>query len=75
MRNLLEREVVLSSDEILDPKPPARSGGRPESLVSVEEEQIVRALEYVRGHQGRAAEILGISRKSLWQKRKRYNLP
>ncbi|MCM2269884.1 MAG: hypothetical protein NDJ75_07270 [Thermoanaerobaculia bacterium] len=36
---------------------------------------IRRALAAARGHQGRAAEILGISRKNLWEKRKRYGIP
>jgi DNA-binding protein Fis len=41
----------------------------------VERDQIERALRYTRGHQGRAAELLGISRKTLWEKRRRYGLP
>ena len=28
-----------------------------------------------RGHQGQAAALLGISRKGLWEKRKRYGIP
>jgi DNA-binding NtrC family response regulator len=75
LRNLLEREVVLSTSEIIDPAAPEQAGGLPRSLVEIEKAQILRALEHTRGHQGRAAEILGISRKSLWEKRKRYNLP
>ena len=34
-----------------------------------------RALAYTRGHQGQAADLLGISRKALWEKRKRYGIP
>ena len=75
LRNLLEREVVLSTSDIINPAAPGHTGGRPQSLVEIEKTQILRALEYARGHQGRAAEILGISRKSLWEKRKRYGLP
>ena len=48
---------------------------RPESLQQVERQQIVRALAYTRGHQGEAARLLGISRKTLWEKRKRYEIP
>lgn len=47
----------------------------PKSLAETEREQILRALAFTRGHQGRAAEILGISRKGLWEKRKRYEIP
>ena len=41
----------------------------------VEKNQILRALAYCRGRQGRAAEIRGISRKTLWEKRQRYGIP
>lgn len=79
LRNVLEREVVLASagagSHELNPRPPAGSVEIPRSLVEVEREQIQRALAFTRGHQGRAAEILGISRKALWEKRKRYGLP
>ena len=43
--------------------------------VSLPEDEIERALAWARGHQGRAARLLGISRKTLWQKRRRYGLP
>ena len=49
--------------------------GAARSLAETEREEIIKALKHTRGHQGRAAEILGISRKSLWEKRKRYGLP
>jgi DNA-binding NtrC family response regulator len=79
LRNVLEREVVLARagdrGHELDPRPPLGSVEIPRSLVDMEREQIQRALAFTRGHQGRAAEILGISRKSLWEKRKRYGLP
>jgi DNA-binding NtrC family response regulator len=75
LRNLLERQIVLSTGEVIDPDPPERAGGRPDSLASVEKDQICRALEYTRGHQGKTADLLGISRKSLWEKRKKYQLP
>jgi DNA-binding NtrC family response regulator len=75
LRNVLEREIVMSEKVVLAPPPPSRSGARPRSLAEVEREQIVRALRFTRGHQGRAAEILGISRKSLWERRRRLGLP
>ena len=59
----------------LDPRPPAGSSEIPLSLAEMEREQIERALAFTRGHQGRAAEVLGISRKALWEKRRRYKLP
>lgn len=39
-----------------------------------ERTRIEQALEEANGHVGKAAEILGISRATLWRKRKRYNL-
>ena len=48
---------------------------QPRPLVEVEQEQIREALAFTRGHQGRAATLLGISRKALWEKRRRYGIP
>ncbi len=76
LRNVLERELILTAAEELAPEPPAGAGGpRPQTLMQVEREEILRALAYTRGHQGRAAELLGISRKALWEKRRRHGLP
>ena len=76
LRNVLERALVLSPDGPLDPEPPAAVlESRPRPLLDLEKEEIRRALAYTRGHQGRAAELLGISRKALWEKRKRYGIP
>ncbi len=85
LRNVLERSLVLGgiglagsagSPGPLDPPPPdAAVESRPRPLLALEKEEIRRALAYTRGHQGRAAELLGISRKALWEKRKRYGIP
>jgi len=79
LRNLLEREVVLgepAADAALDPRPPAGGAeARPRPLADLEREEIRRALAYTRGHQGHAADLLGISRKSLWERRRRYGIP
>lgn len=75
LRNVLERAMITDDEGVLDPAPPVRRGGAPASLAEVEERQIRRALGFTRGHQGRAAELLGISRKTLWEKRRRYGIP
>ncbi len=75
MRNVLERAIILGDEGPLDPPQPSGAEERPQSLRELEREHIVRALAYARGHQGRAAELLGISRKSLWEKRRRYGIP
>jgi len=45
------------------------------SLEDIEQAYIRYILEQVGGSQTRAAGILGISRKSLWEKRRRYGIP
>lgn len=77
LRAVLERELILAAGSLLDPAPPAGvlADPPPRPLSAVEAEEIRRALAHTRGHQGRAAELLGISRKALWQKRKRYGIP
>ncbi len=74
VRNALERACLLADGSVLDPAPPA-SQAPPVSLAELEREQILKVLAYTRGHQGRAAAILGISRKALWEKRRRHGLP
>ena len=76
VRNVLERALIVAAPGDLDPELPHDADEPcPRPLLEVEREEILRALAYTRGHQGRAAELLGISRKALWQKRKRYGIP
>jgi two-component system response regulator AtoC len=82
LRNLLERAVALGGGgEIgLDDLPPqvrraaAPGGESKRSLEEVERAYIAEVLDAARGKKGRAAEILGISRKTLLEKRKKYKL-
>jgi DNA-binding NtrC family response regulator len=77
LRNTLERGLILAEGggPVDPPQPEGFQESRPRPLLEVEKEQIRAALAYTRGHQGRAAELLGISRKALWEKRKRYGIP
>lgn len=84
LRNTLERALVLAGPPAVDasgdvpplePEPPAGGDRPPRSLEQAEADEIRRALAYTRGHQGAAARLLGISRKALWAKRKRYGIP
>ena len=62
--------------EILDApvlRPDDASARRP-TLDEVERRYIAATLQHARGNQTRAAQLLGISRKALWEKRKRYGL-
>lgn len=86
LRHVLERVVLAGvGDEIapaslpidlLEGKEAYLAPGvdsRP-TLEDVERRYIELTLTYARGNQTRAAAILGISRKALWEKRKRYGL-
>ena len=76
LRNILERAMLLADGRLLDPPPPAETGTpAPLSLSEAERGAILAALAASRGHQGRAAAMLGISRKGLWEKRKRLGIP
>jgi DNA-binding NtrC family response regulator len=76
LRNLLERALVAAAGSVVDPVRPRAAGDAPPgSLAEVERAAIRAALAHTRGHQSRAAALLGISRKSLWEKRKRHGLP
>ena len=75
LRNCLERALVLSEGGPLEPERPGAGDARPRTLLETEQEEIRKALAYCRGHQGQAADLLGISRKALWEKRKRFGIP
>jgi DNA-binding NtrC family response regulator len=75
---VVDEEGFAESLRALDPAGDAASGSprvaamaAPESLSSVEAEQIRRVLEATHGNKTRAAEILGIERKTLYRKLER----
>ncbi len=75
LRNVLERAVVMATGGQLDPVARSTAEVKPQTIAEVERDEIVKALAYTRGHQGKAAKLLAISRKTLWDKRKRYDIP
>jgi DNA-binding NtrC family response regulator len=82
LRNLVERAVVYGGTPQLLPEDlPAhvRTAGRKArakvpTLEEVERAYIAEVLDLTRGKKSQAAQILGISRKTLLEKRKRYQL-
>ncbi|MCI0420579.1 MAG: sigma-54 dependent transcriptional regulator [Acidobacteria bacterium] len=84
LRNMLERLVMMAEGErITAEQLPAgvwrnrvalKSRTERPTLEQLERQYIAEVLELTRGKKGRAAEILGISRKTLLEKRKRYGL-
>ena len=85
LRNAIERAVVFGQDGALEPKDfpenvRATAGGiggsslHLRSLEDIEKEAIAATLEATHFKIGKASEILGISRKTLLEKRKKYQL-
>lgn len=86
LRNVLEHALIFAPGPLLEvadlppltPQDPAESGTfeipRGLSLKEVEREYLRLTLEAHDGGVADAAELLGISRKNLWEKRKRHGL-
>ncbi len=84
LENIVERCVALSTDDAItaDCLPfhlRPTDGSSPlvtltEVACEAEREHIIKILNSTRGNKTKAAEILGISRKTLWEKLKAYNI-
>ncbi|MCI0350492.1 MAG: sigma-54 dependent transcriptional regulator [Acidobacteriales bacterium] len=78
LKNLLERCVVAgdASEISLAELPPhvTQAVTKKATLEELERAYIAEILDYTRGKKSKAAELLGISRKTLLEKRKRYGL-
>ncbi|HET7292589.1 MAG TPA: sigma-54 dependent transcriptional regulator [Vicinamibacteria bacterium] len=86
LRAAVERAALLATGETLtaadlpphlrrDPQALFASRERPPSLKELEQAYIRHVLREADGQQTRAARVLGISRKALWEKRRRYGIP
>lgn len=84
LENLIERAVTLSQSGVIDANelPPvlvlgqnaAKSLFLSDVAAEAEKNHIMRVLQSTQGNRTRAAEILGISRKTLWEKMITYGL-
>ena len=84
LKNAIEHALVFSADSVLAPQSfpeilsasgaPRGAFGPLRSLAEAERETIAATLEATRYKMAQAAEILGISRKTLLEKRKKYGL-
>lgn len=86
LRHVLERVLVGGVDRMItaavlpsdllerDEAYLAPAGSVRPTLDDVERRYIELTLQHVKGNQTKAAAILGISRKALWEKRKRFGL-
>ena len=76
--NALERAAILTDGDritveaLAGPRRPTSLG--PRSLAEVERDAIEHALAHTDGHRRRAAELLGIGLRTLYDKLKRYEL-
>jgi transcriptional regulator with PAS, ATPase and Fis domain len=82
LKNVIERAVLLEDGPVLEARHfpaeltregrPARLGGGPvPSLQEVEDQHVLRVLEYTEHNKSLAARLLGISRQSLLDRLKR----
>jgi two-component system response regulator AtoC len=84
LRNIIEQCVLSASSGMIEPEHlPSylrsaarlmRSPDHKPSLAELEAAYISEILEYTRGNKTRAANILGISRKNLYEKMRRYRI-
>jgi two-component system response regulator AtoC len=87
LRNILERASVLAPDQVITPEDlPAdlleENGYRmadesfimSEAVAKTEKHVLLKALAHTMGKKGEAAELLGISRKNLWEKMRHYGI-
>ena len=87
LRNIIERASVLTNSPILDlfelpgdltgknqPQSGETSLNLAESVARAEKDCILRALDETGGNKTSAAELLGISRKNLWEKMKLHKI-
>ena len=85
LENAIERAVVLTENDVIEPsdllyyglsvETPLSSGKEgPECLDDVEKEHVARMLRRYAGYKGKTAEALGIDRKTLRYKLRRYRL-
>jgi DNA-binding NtrC family response regulator len=88
LANTLERAAILADGDVIDDShiwveegTAPRAGGAPTAtgtevrpLAELEKEAILHALEVVSGNRRRAAELLGIGERTLYDRLKKYGV-
>jgi DNA-binding NtrC family response regulator len=85
LENAIERAVVLTENEVIEPSdllyyglsvetPSSLGAEGPQRLADVEKQHVARTLKRYAGHRGKTADALGIDRKTLRAKLRRYGL-
>lgn len=84
LENIVERCVTLAASDVIekDDLPPALLKGKDDAKLlslsdvaaNAEKEHIIRILKTAKGNRTKASELLGISRKTLWEKINSYGI-
>ncbi|MBC8176191.1 MAG: helix-turn-helix domain-containing protein [Deltaproteobacteria bacterium] len=82
MRSIINKAVIFAESNIITPDdlPTHLLANRkiiprrPKSLEDVEQDHIMAVLEKTGGNQSKAAEILGVNRKTLYKKIHKYQI-
>ena len=85
LENAIERAVVLTNKDVIEPRDLLYYGltvektlpsvvDKPQHLIDVEKEHIIKVLKIFNRHIGKTAKALGIDRKTLRLKIKRYGI-
>ncbi|MBW2466119.1 MAG: sigma-54-dependent Fis family transcriptional regulator [Deltaproteobacteria bacterium] len=87
LKNIIERASVLAPEQVIKPhdlpadlsvaKEHAGEGDTfslSQTMAKTEKQLILKVLAQTNGKKGEAADLLGISRKNLWEKMKLYNI-
>ncbi len=65
LRNLVERSLILGSLNVSALYPPLKSAQKPTDLQTLEKQHILAVLDSVQGDKTHAAQLLGVSRRTL----------
>jgi DNA-binding NtrC family response regulator len=81
LENVIERAVILADRDTITPKELAlapddrgEDESSPRTLEELEKEHILRVLREADGNQSKASQVLGIDRKTLYLKLKKYGI-
>jgi DNA-binding NtrC family response regulator len=75
LRNVVERALALSEGRPIEPRHLLLDEASGAGSATDERQRVVDALESAHGNQARAAEILGVSRRTLINRLEEYGLP
>ncbi|HEX3770839.1 MAG TPA: sigma 54-interacting transcriptional regulator [Polyangiaceae bacterium] len=75
LRNVIERALALSEGRAIEPQHLLLDAVAQGDGAVDERQRVAQALEAAGGHQSRAAEILGVSRRTLINRMEEYGLP